>query len=557
MKRIFVYIILLLLVINANAQTQQGYVKTCGRINAQGEYVPGAGVPNAIVKVKGANEVGSNKHGLFSLKLHSNKFYLEQVLKKGYILVDRDMLSREYTFSPDTFKILLATPEEQLEAELAIERRLNRTLNRQLQQHKDEIEELYTARLILKAERDSALQKLYASHADNKKLIKDMVERYSRIDFDHLDDFNRQISKYILNGKLQKADSMLSSKGDIHSRIEKYRIHKHMNENERAELEEREKTLAKSEELARRELDDLALDCYNKFELFKMQHMNDSAAKYIELRAALDTTNFDWLIDAGIFIQEYLAEYDRSLYYYNLALNYASALHGENHPNVAMSYNNIGRIYDSQGNHSKALAYYTKSLEIRLSIFGENHPDVAMSYNNIGSIYDNQGDYSKALEYYTKSLEILLSIFGENHPDVATSYNNIGSIYNNQGNHSKALEYHTKSLEIRLSIFGENHPNVATNYNNIGFIYYNQGNHSKALEYYTKSLEIYLSIFGENHPNVATSYSNIGLIYYNQGDYSKALEYFEKSYAILEKFLQDDHPAMIKIQEAIKEIKNR
>ena len=77
------------------------------------------------------------------------------------------------------------------------------------------------------------------------------------------------------------------------------------------------------------------------------------------------------------------------------------------------------------------------------------------------------------------------------------------------------------------------------------------------MEYYTKSLEIYLSIFGENHPNVATSYSNIGLIYYNQGDYSKALEYFEKSYAILEKFLQDDHPAMIKIQEAIKEIKNR
>jgi len=37
---------------------------------------------------------------------------------------------------------------------------------------------------------------------------------------------------------------------------------------------------------------------------------------------------------------------------------------------------------------------------------GENNPSIATTYNNIGLVYNNQGDYNKALEYYFKSLEI-------------------------------------------------------------------------------------------------------------------------------------------------------
>ncbi len=31
---------------------------------------------------------------------------------------------------------------------------------------------------------------------------------------------------------------------------------------------------------------------------------------------------------------------------------------------------------------------------------GENNPDTAISYNNIGLVYCSQGDYNKALEYH-------------------------------------------------------------------------------------------------------------------------------------------------------------
>ena len=47
---------------------------------------------------------------------------------------------------------------------------------------------------------------------------------------------------------------------------------------------------------------------------------------------------------------------------------------------------------------------------------GQEHLDVADSYNSIGLVYDNMDDYSRALEYYLKSLAIYEKAFDEGHP---------------------------------------------------------------------------------------------------------------------------------------------
>ena len=92
-------------------------------------------------------------------------------------------------------------------------------------------------------------------------------------------------------------------------------------------------------------------------------------------------------------------------------------------------YNNIGLVYDAQGDYVKALEMYQQSLKIDLAIFGETHPNVAGSYNSIGGVYYSQGDYVQALEMYQQSLKIYMAIFGETHPAVATIYSNIGYAY--------------------------------------------------------------------------------------------------------------------------------
>lgn len=44
---------------------------------------------------------------------------------------------------------------------------------------------------------------------------------------------------------------------------------------------------------------------------------------------------------------------------------------------------------------------------------GEDHPDVAITYNNLGNVHESQGDYPKALEYYGDALGIWLKALGE------------------------------------------------------------------------------------------------------------------------------------------------
>ena len=139
---------------------------------------------------------------------------------------------------------------------------------------------------------------------------------------------------------------------------------------------------------------------------------------------------------------------------------------------MATSYNNIGSVYQSQGNYPKALEMYQKALAIWLDVLGANHSDVAASYNNMGSVYYSQGNYPKALEMCQKTLDIELKVYGANHPDVAMSYNNIGSVYHSQGNYLKALEMYQKALAIRLEMYGENHSKVATLYDYICSVYY-------------------------------------------------------------------------------------
>jgi len=526
-------------VIAYNVQT--GYVKTRGRLDASGKVIPGKRISNVLIVIKGGNSAKSDASGDFSLKVPANNFYLSNIKKENYIVSDPDILSKSYSCSPNPLLLVLDEPAVQVDDRLASERKLRRTLQKRLQEREDEIETLKEQNKITQDEYHKRLQKLYAEQESNEKFIAEMADKYSKMDFDQLDEFQARMAALIQNGELARADSLLRTKGSMDDREAEINRLRNANKEERIELNQREENLKRSEQMQQQLLTDFGADCYSHFEICKLKCDNDSAAYWIERRAQADTTNVDWLFDAGAFIHEYLADYPQALQYYHRALSRATAQFGENHPDVATCYNNIGNVYNIQGDYTRALEYYDKALKILLHN-DENHPDVATSYNNIGILYSSQDNYTRAWEYYDKALKIRLQIFGENHPDVAACYNHIGSVYYYQGDYTRALEYYDKALKIQLLKLGENHPDVAACYNHIGAVYDSQGDYTRALEYYDKALKIRLLKLGENHPYVATCFYNIGLVYYRQGDYSQALENYDKALKIQLQIFGENHP---------------
>jgi tetratricopeptide (TPR) repeat protein len=261
----------------------------------------------------------------------------------------------------------------------------------------------------------------------------------------------------------------------------------------------------------------------------------------IDARSFFLNEDLNILFELGSCEKKY-ANYDKAMEYYEKCLSITLKTLGEEHPDVATSYNNIGLTWENKGLFDKALEYHEKCLSIRLKTLGKEHPLVATSYSSIGEAWNNKGVYDKSLEYYEKCLVIQLKTLGQEHPSVATSFNNIGAAWDNKGVYDKSLEYYEKCLAIRLKTLGEEHPNVANSYNNIGTAWVNKGVYDKSLEYHEKCLAIRLKILGEEHPSVAQSYNNIGLVWSNKVFYDKALEYYEKCLSIQLKTFEENHP---------------
>ena len=504
MKRILSLVLVLVSVLTYADSVQQGCVKTRGRM-INGKHVPGQGLPGSIVSIKDRTAIGvKNSNGTFSFPVTDNQFRVDSVKKKDYVLLDADAASKTYTHTADTLFFIMETPERILQDKLATERRLRRSLQAKLQAREEELDSLIAIQKISQEEYQHSLQKLYAEQSENDKLITDMAERYSTLDYDQMDEFYRQVSYYIEQCEFVKADSLLKTLGNIHVQLEAAK-------QQGQAIQQDEEKLQRAKVVHQHDIDELAKRCYSYFENFKMQYQNDSAAYYLEQRVKLDTTNAQWLDEYADFLDVYLTQYD------------------------------------------KALEYHQQSLAIRKQIFGESHPSVANSYNNIGTVYHSHDDYARALEYYQKSLVIWKQVFGDFHPDVAFSYNNIGCVYHSQGDYAHALEYHQHSLTIRKQLLGESHPDVAASYNNIGIVYHSHGDYARSLEYFQQSLTIWKQVYGESHPSVATSYDNIGSVYYSQGDYARALESYQKALDIRKQVLGLEHPDTKDTQEKIEQ----
>lgn len=546
----------------SSAQTQQGYVKTKGRLGSNGSVIHGTPLGGATVTVKGRNAVVSGSNGKFSLAIPGNNYYLQNVQKQGYVLTDPDVLSKQYTYSKNQLVLVLEDKAQKEGDKLDALRKIRRTLQRQLEKKENEIEALKAENKLTLQEYQQRLQQLYDEQKGNEQLICDMAERYSKIDYDQVDEFNRRISDYILKGELTKADSLLNSCGDLNTQVAEQIVKGQVIQKEKKKVE-------KAESVHQRENNDLASRCYAKYEIFKMQHRNDSAAYYLALRVSLDTTRVDWLLETGNFEINYLANYSLGLNYYQKALSCAQKngadkkVLQECYNNLGIAYNfmgnntvamdyyqrclescdgdslgmcivlrNIGNVFYDKSNYDEALAYYKKALAIRETLREDTKEGVALLYESIGNTYSDIGNFNLAKDFFDKSYELIKREKGEHCSEIAGCLLYMGYNYNELHENDKAMDCFKKALGIFIEMYGENHPHVAVAYGGLGSTCGGKKDYINQLKYSGLALEIKKRIYGEKHASIAISLNNVGMAYMYLKEYNKAIECFLQSLEI-------------------------
>ena len=77
------------------------------------------------------------------------------------------------------------------------------------------------------------------------------------------------------------------------------------------------------------------------------------------------------------------------------------------------------------GNNEKSLSYHLKALDVRKKLLGEDHPETARSYHNIGCCYYSIENFEKAYEFYEKAFNLRKKLLGEDHKDTIRSMNEL------------------------------------------------------------------------------------------------------------------------------------
>ena len=458
MKRTISLLALLFVAIFAYSQTQQGCVKTRGRM-INGKHVPGKGLTGAVVTIQDRADVGVKRaDGHFSFPVTDKQFMVQTVTKKDYVLVDADAAPKMYLHTSDTLFFLMETPDRLAQDTLDAMRRIRRTLQRQLQEREDEIEALKAEKKISDQEYRTRLQKLHDSQGNNEKLISEMAKRYSMLDYDKLDEFYRQVNYCIEQGELTKADSLLRSRGNVESQIKEQ-------QKKGAAIQQKEKELQEAKEVYKHDNEELARRCYGYYENFKMQHQHDSALYYLELRANIDTTNAEWQFDAGKYCQVQ-NNFKKSGLYYVRALSIRRRLAESNpsayEPYVAATLNNLANLYSATQRFSESEQMYKEALSIRRRLAESNpsayEPYVAMTLNNLAILYSAIQRFSESEQMYKEALSIRRRL-AEKNQAILGDY--LSVLYSLSGLYGFLKEY-KKAYEINEEFI----PNVKREYLN-------------------------------------------------------------------------------------------
>ncbi len=197
----------------------------------------------------------------------------------------------------------------------------------------------------------------------------------------------------------------------------------------------------------------------------------------------------------------------------------------------------------SQGKYEEAILLVRRVLAIREKALGRNHLDVAISLNNLARLYHDRRKYEKAEPLYRRALKIHEEASVKDDFNTATVLNNLAGLYDNQEKYTEAEPLYKRSLAIFEKISGKDNSNIIAVLNNLAALYDNQKKYAEVESLYQRILTIFKKEPRENNLNFAQSLDNLGRFYYEQGQYMQAEALLHRAFAIREKAPEKDNLA--------------
>jgi tetratricopeptide (TPR) repeat protein len=129
---------------------------------------------------------------------------------------------------------------------------------------------------------------------------------------------------------------------------------------------------------------------------------------------------------------------------------------GERHESVAQSYNDLGEVYQAQGNSAAAEAQYRQAL----TLLPADHAGRGAITANLGRLCEARGEWGRAAQLYQQALTLRRARLGNQHDLVAETLQRLGVVQRAQGLHRQGDANLREALAILQSHFEPTHPKL-------------------------------------------------------------------------------------------------
>ncbi len=154
--------------------------------------------------------------------------------------------------------------------------------------------------------------------------------------------------------------------------------------------------------------------------------------------------------------------------------------------------------------------------------------------NNLGGIFEIQGEREAALRAQQEGLTLKEQALGRDHPDVGVSEGNVAVVLTALGRNQEALAHVDRSIEILENGLGPDHPDLATQLMNRGEILNALGRYHDGRASFERARIIWERELGLDNRILAYALTGIGVSYLSEGDPSSAIVPLERAFKIRE-----------------------
>jgi serine/threonine-protein kinase len=183
----------------------------------------------------------------------------------------------------------------------------------------------------------------------------------------------------------------------------------------------------------------------------------------------------------------------------------------------ASGLNTLGATLWKGWRLEEAEAPYREALELYRSAYGEDHPKVAVTYNNLANLLFWLGDGAQAITLLNRAIDVNRKAYGDRHPTVFLGLQNLANVARSSGRLDEAEKIHRDVLEALLEQLGPDHPRVVVALYSLGSTLFLERRYGEAENYLETAFERGRKVFTPSHPDQLTIGATIARLRHRQG----------------------------------------